>query len=100
MSQQNQYYEAQKAVLGSLMLDAQRVGGMVMHRTQEDDYTGECKTLFRACRKLFQAGKPLDPTTVVGEVGPSYAAVIKQILDETPSAWNCEAYIDLTIEQA
>ena len=96
----SRYYDAQVSVLGSLLIDAPHVAGMVMHRTREDDYTGELRTIFTACRELFQAGKPIDAVTVSGVVGPAYTQKLMELMEYTPTAANVEAYIDLTIEQA
>lgn len=96
----NQYYMAQRSVIGSLLLDAPHVAGMVMHRTRPEDYTGECRTLFEACRELFQAGRPIDPTTVRAKVGGEYTQFLLQLMDETPTAANVEEYIKLTVEEA
>lgn len=96
----SRYYDAQVGVLGSLLIDAPHVAGMVMHRTREDDYTGELRTIFAACRELFQAGKPIDAVTVSGVVGPAYTQKLMELMEYTPTAANVEAYIDLTIEQA
>lgn len=101
MSQLDPRYEqGQRAVLGSLMLDAPHVAGMVLHRTQAEDYTGEYRTLFLACRELFQAGRPIDPVTVLNAAGREYHGLIMALMDETPTAANVEAYIDQTVEQA
>lgn len=96
----SRYYDAQVGVLGSLLIDAPHVAGMVMHRTREEDYTGELRTIFTACRDLFQAGKPIDPVTVRGVVGPEYTKRLHELMEYTPTASNVDAYIDLTIEQA
>ena len=96
----NQYYMAQRSVIGSLLLDAPHVAGMVMHRARPEDNTGECRTLFEACRELFQAGRPIDPTTVRAKVGGEYTQFLLQLMDETPTAANVEEYIKLTVEEA
>ncbi|MGI5963653.1 MAG: replicative DNA helicase [Lawsonibacter sp.] len=96
----NQYYMAQRSVIGSLILDAPHVAGIVMHRTRPEDYTGECRTIFEACRELFQAGKPIDATTVRARVGKEYTSLLVQLMEETPTAANVETYIDLALEQA
>ena len=96
----SRYYDAQVGVIGSVLIDAPHVAGMVMHRTREDDYTGELKTIFQACRTLFQQGRPIDPVTVRGIVGPAYDQRMKEWMDYTPTAANVEIYIDLTVEQA
>lgn len=96
----SRYYDAQVGVLGSLLLDAPHVAGMVMHRTKDEDYTGELQTIFRACRQLFQENKPIDPVTVRGVLGPAYDKKLHELMEYTPTAANCELYIDMTIEQA
>ena len=101
MSQLDPRYEqGQRAVLGSLMLDAPHVAGLVMHRTQAEDYTGEYRSIFQACRDLFQAGRPIDPVTALNAAGREYYDLIQQLMLETPTAANVEAYIDQTVEQA
>ena len=96
----NEYYEAQRSVIGSMLFDGEHVAGIVLHRSREEDYTGEYKTLFRACRELFQAGKPVDAVTVADKVGRSYALFLHELMDETPTAANVEAYLDILVEQS
>ena len=98
--QDSQYYTAQRSVIGSLLLDAPHVAGMVMHGTRAEDYTGECRTIFEACRELFQAGRPIDPTTVRAKVGGAYTQFLLQLMEETPTAANVEEYIKITVEEA
>ncbi len=96
----SRYYDAQVGVIGSLLIDAPHVAGMVMHGTKEEDYTGALKTVFQACRTLFQQGKPIDSITVRGILGPAYDQQMKEWMDNTPTAANVKMYIDLTVEQA
>lgn len=101
MSQESaRYYEAQRSVLGALILDAPHVAGMVMHRTRPEDYTGEYRTLFQAARELFQVGAAIDAVTLSHKTGGVYAQLIHDLMEETPTAANVEIYIDLTVEQA
>lgn len=95
-----EYFEAQRSVIGSMLIDGPHVAGIVMHRSREEDYTGEYKTLFRACRDLFQAGKPVDAVTVADKVGRSYALFLHELMDETPTAANVEVYLDLLVEKS
>ena len=94
------YEQAQRAVLGALLLDAPHVAGLVMHRTRPEDYRGAYRTLFEACQGLFLAGRPLDPVTALNAAGREYRDLIQALMEETPTAANVEAYIDLTLEQA
>lgn len=93
------YLSAQKAVLGSMLIDG-RVAGMVMHRLDCDQFTGEWQTIFRACRDIFLEGKPIDPVVVYDKLGKGYHKTLLELMDETPTAANIEIYIDLTLEQA
>lgn len=94
------HLDAQMGVIGSLLLDAETCAGEVFLRTQEDQYTGEYKTLFVAAKRLHQEGRPIDPVTVRGIVGEEYTAMLLQVMELTPTASNCSAYVDLLIEQA
>lgn len=97
---QSQHLDAQLGVLGSLLLDADRWAGEVFLRTQEDQYTGEYRTVFQAAQKLHQAGKPIDPVTVMGVLGSDYTQMLLQLMELTPTAENCGAYINLLVEQS
>lgn len=96
----SQYYDAQRSVIGSMLLDGDKVAGTVLHRTREEDYTGEYRTLFKACRDLFQAGKPIDPVTVKDRVGPQYVTMLVELMDETPTSANVDIYLDILVEQS
>lgn len=96
----SEYYEAQRSVIGSMLFDGEHVAGIVLHRSREEDYTGEYKTLFRACRELFQAGRPVDAVTVADKVGRSYALLLHELMEETPTAANVEIYLDLLVEKS
>lgn len=100
LQEQSQYLDAQMGVLGSLLLDAERWAGEVFLRTQEDQYTGEYRTVFQAAQKLHQEGKPIDPVTVMGVLGSDYTQMLLQLMELTPTAENCGAYIDLLVEQS
>lgn len=95
-----EYFEAQRSVIGSMLIDGEHVAGLVVHRSREEDYTGEYKTLFRACRELFQAGKPVDPVVVKDKAGPQYAPLLAELMEETPTAANVEVYLDILVEQS
>ena len=94
------HLDAQLGVIGSLLLDADKCAGEVFLRTREEQYTGEYKTLFAAAKRLYQEGRPIDPVTVRGIAGEEYTNLILQIMELTPTAANCGAYLDLLVEQA
>lgn len=91
-------YDAQLGVIGSLMLDAPRVAGEVFRQCRSEHFTDAYRTLFDAAKKLQDEGKPIDPITIRAEVGDAYTATIVQIMDLTPTAANCSAYISALLD--
>ena len=98
--EQSQYLDAQMGVLGSLLLDGERWAGEVFLRTNEEQYTGAYRTVYQAARRLHQEGRPIDPVTVNGLLGSDYTQMLLQLMEMTPTAENCGAYIDLLVDEA
>ena len=98
--EQSQYLDAQMGVLGSLLLDGERWAGEVFLRTNEEQYTGAYRTVYQAARRLHQEGRPIDPVTVKGLLGSDYTKMLLQLMEMTPTAENCGAYIDLLVDEA
>lgn len=96
----SRYYEAQVGVLGSMLIDGAHTAGLVMQGVQAEDFTGPNRAVFDACRKLFQAGKPIDAVTVGHLLGPEYQKLLLDLMDLTPTAANVREYITLTVEQS
>lgn len=93
------YLDAQVGVLGSVLIDDQATG-QVIHRTREEDFTGQYRTVYKAIKQIFLNGKPVDPVTVSAALGPDYEKLLMQIMDLTPTSANLDTYIDLTLEQS
>lgn len=93
------WLNAQYSVLGSALID-QQVVPKVLHETRESDYFGTCQTVYKALRKLFNAGSPIDPVSVKAQLGDSYMEFILQLMEITPTAANIDMYITLCKEQA
>lgn len=96
----SRYYEAQLGVLGSMLIDGQHTAGLVMQGLQAEDFTGPNRAVFEACRKLFQAAKPIDAVTVGHQLGPEYKQLLLDLMELTPTAANVREYIRLTAEQS
>lgn len=91
------YANAQASVLGSVLID-DRCAPMVMSRTRESDYVAANLTVFRAMKRLFSEGKPLDPVTLLGALSQDYVPMLRQLMEYTPTAANVSEYIDLLLE--
>lgn len=96
-----QYYDAQVAVLGSLLLEPEKLGGEIMHAVSPEDFgTATLRNLFRCAREIYLENSPLDPVTLVARAGSAYDKTVRDILDATPTAVNWEAYAGILREGA
>lgn len=93
------WLNAQYSVLGSALICPELVP-KILHETGEGDYYGACQTVYKALRKLFNAGTPIDPVSVNGALGNGYQEFLLQLMDITPTAANIDLYITLCREQA
>lgn len=86
--------QARAAVLGSMLLDPDIVGEVMLRLQPEDFGSGELRSLYEACCRLFARMTPIDPVTLVAEAGGAYGQTVREILEVTPTAANWEAYVD------
>lgn len=95
----NDALDAQYSVLGSVLISPE-VAPLVIRQTTEADYTGACKTIYSAIRKLFLDGAVIDPVTISNALGEGYTQTLVQLMEITPTAKNVEHYIALCRSQA
>ena len=96
-----QYYDAQVAVLGSLLLEPEKLGGEIMHAVSPADFsTPTLRNLFRCAREIYLDNAPLDPVTLVARAGAAYDQTVRDILVATPTAVNWKAYVSILKEGA
>ena len=99
--------EAEQAVLGGLMIDAEaweRVGDVI---NEDDFYRHDHKLIFQAISRLFEAGVPCDAVTIsedlvkfneLEKVGG--LVYIGALAKNTPTAANIKAYAEIVRERA
>ena len=92
-------YDAAVAVLGSVMLDPTVSGDVFAKVRPEHFIMPEYRTVFEAEQTLFLSGKPIDPVSVTALIGEVYRPLIMDIMDLTPTAANCMAYVEILMEQ-
>lgn len=93
------WLNAQYSVLGSALISPEVVP-RILHETRENDYQGACQTVYKALRKLFNAGSPIDPVAVKDVLGDGYHQFLLELMEITPTAANVDLYIRLCKEQA
>ena len=94
------YYDAQRAIIGSALLEPKITGELVQAVREEDFNVPELRTLYAALRGLFLSGRPVDPVLLVAETSPSYEPTVREILRDTPTAANWRAYAKVLRESA
>lgn len=90
------YYDAQTAVLGSLLIEPEKLAGQIMHMVRPEDFSDPVKrNLFTAAREIFLKRETLDAVTLVEHVGAAYSQQVREILQLTPTANNWREYVKL-----
>ncbi len=95
-------YEAEIALLGGMLIDGQTVTKFMPQLTADDFYTPGHKHIYAALSALFNAAKPIDLVTTVGQLenagtlemcgGVEY---LSKIISAVPSVANSEYYFDI-----
>lgn len=95
---------AEDAVLGSMLIDATVIPG-VLAQLDGQDFTGPARqTLFGAIRELFRSGQPVDAITAVDRAGWSqdaeHRAFVVELVEVTPTSANALEYARIVKEQS
>ena len=93
--------EAQRAVIGSLLIDPEHIAGMIF-TTAKPEHFGNAAYLhiFKAARGLWQDRRAIDPVTVRAAVGNEYGEMLADAMRATPTAANIDAYLDVLRKEA
>jgi len=99
--------EAERSVLGGLMLDENAWDSVSSTITAEDFYRSDHRTIFRCMTDLVERNQPLDIITIsealegVGELeNVGGLAFISDLASSTPTASNINAYAQIVNERA
>ncbi|MDR0951275.1 MAG: replicative DNA helicase [Candidatus Ancillula sp.] len=98
---------AEKAVLGALLLNSDRFGNVADILSEEDFYSVPNSIIYKAAYKLFADGSPVDAITVVDQLTKSNELekvggtdAIFDISASVPSAANVEYYARIVKDKA
>lgn len=103
----NRAIEAQAGVIGSMLINEDVVGPVLSVLTPSDFIHMAYRRVFLAFRKLFTAGSPPDLVTVLAELrgdksnnDEETATLLRQCMQDTPTAANWKAYAQICREEA
>ncbi|MDO4562661.1 MAG: replicative DNA helicase [Clostridia bacterium] len=92
--------EAEQAVLGSMIFDANALSVVMEKLSADDFYTNAHKTIFTAASKVYNSGAPLDMVTLSDTLGTDIESVggisyISKIVQNVLTTENLNYYIDI-----
>ena len=87
-----QLLTAAAGVLGSMLIDEEAVGPMLLAVEEEDFQVPEHRNLFRAMKALYGQGRPHDVILINEFLGGDYGNAIAELVEHTPTAANADAY--------
>lgn len=92
--------DAERGVIGSLLIDESLVREMVSVVDAQDFLNPANRLIFQAARQLFRDGKPVDALTIRDRVGSQYSDYMTQLMEITPTSANWREYAALMHSQA
>ena len=97
----NLWQDAQRAVIGSLLIDPDKVAGLVFSQARAEHFSDPAlRHVFEAAREIWQQQKPVDAVTVAAAAGGDYRDLIADAMRSTPTAANVESYLALNRDAA
>lgn len=93
--------EAQIAVVGSILIDADCLGDVLTRVRAEDFVYPRYRAIFEAARDLYIAGAPVDQVLIMNRCGgEAIRETVVTCMDLTPTAANVLYYCDVLREQS
>jgi len=95
--------DAERSVLGAILLDADKVLPYVVGELSPDDFlTPEYRNIYKAIQGMFRSQRPVDFVTVLGALGndEGYKILLAEAIESTPSTANFESYVELVKKAA
>jgi len=95
-----QSLDAEKSVLGALLLDEQVIASVLTILQPEHFSDAVHKKVYQAVIDLDNESTSIDVVTVADKMGMEYIAYLGELADMTPSTANAPAYAEIVAEKA
>ena len=99
--------EAEQAVLGSMLIDANCVKDVMEKLRPEDFYQRQNRQIFETIQSMFLYSRPIDALTVVGEMerngtydDATTRGYLAELMEVTPTSANVLEYADIVLDKA
>lgn len=95
-------FDAEMAVIGSLLIDPEPVAGIIFHELRPEDFGEEkYRAIYCAARDLWMDGRTLDPLIIANTIGDgTIKEVMATAMKLTPTAANVKEYARIVTEEA
>ena len=106
LRQMPQSPQAEQAVLGSMLIDANCVKDVMDQLRPEDFYLKQNREIFETIYSMFVYSKPIDGVTVAGEMeklgiyNDNTRSYLLQMMEVTPTSANVMEYVKIVQEKA
>lgn len=92
--------DAERAVIGSLLIDAGIVRDVVSTVDINDFLNPANRLIYQTARALFRAGSPVDAVAIRDRIGPDYSKYMMDLMEITPTSANWREYAAMMHAQA
>lgn len=92
--------EAQKSIIGSMLIDPDLVGSVLSRLTDKDFLSDTYRTAFLAFKRLYGQGRPIEPLTVNDALGGNWNKILAECMDWTVTTANIDEYVEILRERA
>jgi len=99
--------EAEQAVLGSMLIDANCIRDVMEKLRPDDFYLRQNREVFETIYSMFLYGRPIDALTVIGEMekngtydDATTRAYLAELMEVTPTSANVLEYADIVLDKA
>lgn len=99
--------EAEQAVLGSMLIDANCIKDVMEKLRPDDFYLRQNREVFETIQSMFLYSRPIDALTVVGEMekngtydDATTRAYLAELMEVTPTSANVLEYADIVLDKA
>ena len=98
--------EAEQAVLGSMLIDANCIKDVMEKLRPEDFYLRQNREIFETIYSMFVYSKPIDGVTVAGEMERSglytddTRGYLVQLMEVTPTSANVMEYVQIVLDKS
>ena len=87
-------YDAERAVIGGIVLDAEKILPIAALELRPDDFfVPEFRMLYAVCMDLSRDGKPVDAVTLISKVGAEHRSTVLTCAESLPSLSGIDFYI-------